>query len=51
MSLAQAARAWVNCCELVWMLEGTLKFTVPPEKVGSGKLMTPCERMQSAALR
>jgi hypothetical protein len=33
------------------MLEGMGKLTCPPEKVGSGKLAMPCERMQAAALR
>ena len=36
---------------VVSMLEGMGKWTLPPEKAGSGKLATPCERMQAAALR
>jgi hypothetical protein len=52
MSLWQVCRAWVNCGDLVSMLdEGMVKLTPPPEKTGSGKLVMPCERMQVAALR
>jgi len=51
MSLSQICLAWLNCGELVAMLEGRVKLTFPPEKVGSGKLEMPCERMQAAALR
>jgi hypothetical protein len=51
MSFSQVCRAWVNRVELVSMLEGMGKWTLPPEKAGSGKLVMPCERMQAAALR
>ena len=51
MSLAQVCRAWVNRSDVVSMLEGMGKWTLPPEKAGSGKLAMPCERMQVAALR
>jgi hypothetical protein len=51
MSLSQVCRAWVNCLDVVSMLEGMGKLTPPPEKTGSGKLVMPCERMQAAALR
>jgi hypothetical protein len=33
------------------MLEGMERLTCPPGKVGSGKLVMPCERMQAAAFR
>jgi hypothetical protein len=51
MGLVQVCRAWVNCLDVVSMLEGMEKLTRPPEKVGSGKLVMPCERMQAAAFR
>ena len=52
MSLSQVCLAWTNCGELVAMPAGGLgKRTLPPEKTGSGKLVTPCARMQAAALR
>ena len=51
MSLWQICRAWVNCGDLGSMPEGIGKRTPPPEKLGSGKLAMPCERMQAAALR
>jgi len=51
MSLSHVCRAWVNGVELVSMLKGMGKWTLPPEKTGSGKLVMPCERMQAAALR
>ena len=41
----------MTCVEWISMLEGMAKLTCPPEKVGSGKLVMPCERMQAAALR
>jgi hypothetical protein len=52
MSLWQICRAWVNCGEVVSMPGGGVgRLTPPPEKIGSGKLVMPCERMQAAALR
>ena len=51
MSFLQVTAARVNCVDWVSMPEGSLKRTVPLEKVGSGKLLMPCERMQPAALR
>ena len=51
MSFWQVCRAWVNWVELVLMLEGMGRLTLPPEKTGSGKLVIPCERIQAAALR
>jgi len=52
MSRSHVWRAWVNCGELVSMLAGiTGRWALPPEKVGSGKLVMPCARMQAAALR
>ena len=51
MSFVQVCLAWVNCVELVSMLGGMGKWTLPPEKSGSGKLVMPCERIQAAALR
>ena len=41
----------MNCGELESTPEGMVKWTPPPEKLGSGKLAMPCERMQAAALR
>ena len=51
MNFTQVCRAWLNCSDLVSMLEGMGKLTLPPENVGSGKLGMPCERMQAAAFR
>jgi|GraSoiStandDraft_59_1057299.scaffolds.fasta_scaffold4827180_1 hypothetical protein len=51
MSFVQVCAAWVNCLDLVSMLEGMERLTRPPGKVGSGKLVMPCDRMQAAALR
>ena len=51
MSLWQICRARGNCGELVSMLDGMVKLTVPLEKTGSGKLVIPCERMHADALR
>ena len=39
MSRWQICRAWLNCGELVSMLDGMCMLTVPAEKVGSGKLV------------
>ena len=50
MSRSHICRARVNCGELVSMLVG-MRPTLPPEKVGSGKLVMPCDRMQAAAFR
>jgi hypothetical protein len=51
MSCEQICLAWVNRVELESMFEGMGKWTPPPEKTGSGRLVKPCERMQAAALR
>ena len=51
MSFVQVCAARVNCVDLVSMLEGMRKLTLPPENVGSGKLVMPCERMQAAAFK
>jgi hypothetical protein len=51
MSLVQVCAAWPNCLDVVSMLEGIWRLRCPPGKVGSGKLVMPCERMQAAALR
>jgi hypothetical protein len=52
MSRWQICRAWTNCGELVLNPAGGVgKLTLPLEKSGSGKLVTPCARMQAAALR
>jgi hypothetical protein len=51
MNLWQACRAWLNWVELLLMPGGMGKSTLPPEKMGSGKLVIPWERMQAAAFR
>jgi len=52
MSLMQVCPAAMNCLDFVSMLEGMRgRLACPPGKVGSGKLVKPCERMQAAALR
>ena len=51
MSLVQVCAAWLNCLDVVLMLEGIWRLRRPPGKVGSGKPVMPWERMQAAALR
>jgi len=54
MGFRQMSTAWVNSGE--WMpmpgrCPSPWNSTEPPKKLGSGKLLTPCERMQEATLR
>jgi hypothetical protein len=52
MSFRQAWEAWVNCVEWVSTVRESMGNSIwPLRKLGSGKSVMPCERMQAAASR